>query len=448
MTMEKNRYGKRVLAANVEVSNDTRISGCNNNDIICGTSGSGKTGGYVIPNIQNIDSSLVVSDTKGQLERRFRSELEAKGYQIYTLDLVNPMRSCGYNPMAFIRRYSDGSYREQDILSLARLICPSMDRDDPIWDMSAASYIAFLISYCLETEKREDRKNLVRVGELHRQFSQPNGDVQFLEWVLAHRDSFAAKKYYEITANRIADRMFSSIIGFVNVNLEPYSFREAKNIFAKRSSFANRNISNNFDIKELGNRKTVLFLNVSDTDRAFDQLVNIFYSQTLQLLCSEADANEDGRLKVPVRIIMDDFASSAVIPNFDKIISVIRSRDIYVSLIIQSLSQLESMYSPAVSRTILNNCDHMLYLGSKDLETANYIAAMAKKTPEAILGMSRSKAYLITYGEQAKLVDKIVPYSTVNKPEDTRKEEEEKPQGMQDEGGFMSFDMDDELPFQ
>lgn len=398
------RYGRRVLAANTEVSNDTRISGCNNNDIICGNSGSGKTGGYVIPNIQRIDSSLVVSDTKGQLKRRFEGELKAKGYQVYTLDLVNPMNSCGYNPMAFIRRYADGSCREQDILSLARLICPGKQHEEPIWDQSAASYIAFLISYCLETEP-EEKKNLLRVGELHRQFSRPDGDVQFLEWIDAHGDSFAAKKYYEILANRRADKMFASIMGFVNICLEPYSFREAAHIFACGSSF---------DIRKLGREKTVMFLNVSDTDRTFDRLVNIFYAQALQILCAEADSNEDGRLRIPVRIIMDDFASGAVIPDFDKIISVIRSRDIYVSLIIQSLSQLESMYSYAVSRTILNNCDHILYLGNQDIETADYIAARASKTPEAILSMPRSKAYLITTGEKARLVDKILPYSTVS----------------------------------
>lgn len=410
--MENNsRYGMRTLAYGIEVSNDTRISGCNNNDIICGNSGSGKTGGYVIPNIQNIDGSLVVSDTKGQLERRFKGELKAKGYKVYTLDLVNPMRSCGYNPLTFIRKYPDGSYREQDILSLARLLSPSMDKREPIWDMSAASYLAFLIAYCLEAEPEED-KNLIHIGELHRQFCQPKGDIQFLRWLEEHPESFATKKYKEIQANRTADKMFASILGFVNINLEPYSYKEAQYIFSNKKSF---------DIKELGRRKTVLFLNVSDTDRTFDQLVNIFYSQALDVLCSEADKGKNGRLKVPVRIIMDDFAASATIPNFDKIISVIRSRDIYVSLIIQSLSQLETMYSHAESLTIINNCDHILYLGSQDMETANYIASRANKTPEQIMTMPRDKAYLITTGEKARMVDKIIPYSTVADFEDARK---------------------------
>lgn len=401
--MNKNtRYGSRILAAGIEISNDTRVSSCNNNDIICGNSGSGKTGGYVIPNIQNIDGSLVVSDTKRQLERRFRSRLTARGYQVYTLDLVNPADSCGYNPMAAIRRYPDGSFREQDILTLAHLLCPAKSASEPVWDLSAASYIAFLIAYCLETEAPENR-NLIRVGELHRQFMQKNGDLQFLEWILDHPDSFASKKYSEITANRAADKMFASIIGFVNLCLEPYSFKEARYLFAKENSF---------DIRQLGRSKTVLFLNVSDTDRTYDSLVNSFYTQALQILCAQADSQKDGRLPVPVRFIMDDFASSAVIPDFDKIISVIRSRDIYVSLIIQSLSQLESMYTPAISRTILNNCDHILYLGSQDMDTAAYIAARAVRTPEAVLSMPRDKAYLITTGEKARLVDKIIPYST------------------------------------
>ena len=401
--IQTSRYGCRILASNIQISNDTRISGCNNNDIICGNSGSGKTGGYVIPNIQNIDSSLVVSDTKGQLARRFSAELRAKGYAVYTLDLVNPMNSCGYNPMSFIRQYPDGSYREQDILSLARLICPPKEHLEPVWDLSAASYVAFLIAYCLETESPENR-NLIRVSDLHRRFTRTNGGIPFLEWISEHPDSFASKKYFEISANRVADKMFGSIIGFVNVNLESYSFREAQYIFSNPHSF---------DIRRLGSQKTVLFLNVSDTDRVFDQLVNIFYTQALQILCSEADSNCDGRLTVPVRLIMDDFASSAVIPDFDKIISVIRSRDIYVSLIVQSLSQLESMYTPAVSRTIINNCDHILYLGSQDVETAQYIAARAVRTPETILSMPRDKAYLITSGEKARLVNKILPYSTV-----------------------------------
>ena len=187
--------------------------------------------------------------------------------------------------------------------------------------------------------------------------------------------------------------------------LEPFEFEEAKYIFSGKDCF---------DIRSLGREKTVLFLNVSDTDRTFDQLVNIFYTQALQILCTEADSLPGGKLNVPVRIIMDDFAASASIPDFDKIISVIRSRDISVSLILQSMTQLESMFSHAQALTIINNCDHLLYLGSQDLETANFIGFHANKSPENVLCLPRDQAILLTNGERARIVNKICPYSTVS----------------------------------
>ena len=398
------RYGRRPLAAGIDVSNDTRETLLNNNDIVIGNSGCGKTGGYVVPNIQQIDGSLVVSDTKGQLERRFKRELREKGYQVYTLDLVDPLRSCGYNPLSYVRRYEDGSIREQDVLTIAKILCPITDHHEPIWDMCAASYVAFLIGYCLEALDPQEH-SLETICKLRRQFSQKNGDIPFINWIEDHKESFTSKKYYEIMANRNAEKMWASVEGFVTSNLEPFTFREAEQLFSNKKEF---------DIGELGRKKTVVFLNVSDTDRSLDKLVTTFFTQTLMVLCSQADQNPDGKLKVPVRIIMDDFAAGARIPDFDKTISVIRSRDIYVSLILQSLSQLDTMYMHASSLTIINNCDHIIFMGSQDRETAEFISYRACKTPEVILSMPRDKLYLICTGEKAKLVDKIAPYSTTS----------------------------------
>lgn len=131
---------------------------------------------------------------------------------------------------------------------------------------------------------------------------------------------------------------------------------------------------------------------------------------------------------------MDDFATSAKIPDFDKVISVIRSREISVSLILQSMTQLESMYGKEAATTIVNNCDHLLYLGSQDQQTAEFIGCRAYKTPEAILCMSRSKAYLLTNGEKAQLVDKVSPYSTM--------------EALTDMQSVWSYDFDEEeVPF-
>lgn len=393
----------RILADGIAVSNDTNSTGFNNNDLIIGSSGSGKTGGYVIPNLQNLNDSIVVSDTKGRLTKMFKKPLTERGYRVCTIDLVNPKKSCGYNPLNGIRRYKNGKYREQDVLTLASNIVPMLDVVEPFWEQAAAGYIAFLIAFCLETLPPEEQ-NMISVCKLHTRFVKPGGNLSFMKWAETHKNSYAAKKYTRLSSSITAEKMWSSILEFANRALEPFDFEEARTIFENPDSF---------DISSLGKEKTALFLNVSDTDRTFDQLANIFYTQALQILCSIADSHPDGKLKIPVRIIMDDFAASARIPDFDKIISVIRSRDISVSLILQSMTQLEAMYSHAEATTIINNCDHIIYLGSQDLQTAEFIGNRIFQAPDTVLCTPRDKAIIISSGEKAVIANKIKPYSTL-----------------------------------
>lgn len=395
------KKSKRILAQGIWVSNDTRATGLNNNDLIIGPSGAGKTGGYVIPNLQNLNTSLIVSDTKNTLGKKYSKLLKDKGFQVQTLDFVNPLRSCTYNPLNYIRRKEDGGYYEQDVLTIAHALVPAMDRQEPFWEKAATSYLVFLIAYVLEALP-EDEQNLCSVMEIHRAFCMPDGKVAFDEWVYRNPEGFAARRYKKIKGSISGDKMWGSIIEFASQALEPIDFSEAKAIFGRPSTL---------DVRELGNRKSVLFLNVSDTDRTFDQIINVFYSQALHVLCEQADSRRDSRLKVPVRLILDDFAANARIPDFDKLISIIRSREISVSIILQSLTQLETMYQHAAAMTIINNCDHLLYLGGQDMETAEFIGSRAFKTPETIMNMPRNKAYLLTSGEKAQLVDKIKPYS-------------------------------------
>ena len=227
----------RILAKGIEISNDTRTTGLNNNDIIIGSSGSGKTGGYVVPNIRNITSSLIVSDTKGQLAKRFTKELRAKGYSVYTLDFVNPERSCGYNPLAAVRRYKNGKYREQDILTLANTIMPALDRAEPFWEKAAAGFLVFLIAYCLEALP-ENEHNMMSVCELYNASLLPNGMLPFELWTKKHPDSYSAKKLPQILSAMRAGKMWSSITEFINRALEPFLFSESKEIFANPKSFS------------------------------------------------------------------------------------------------------------------------------------------------------------------------------------------------------------------
>lgn len=153
-------------------------------------------------------------------------------------------------------------------------------------------------------------------------------------------------------------------------------------------------------------RKTALFLSVSDSDRSQDALINIFYTQALQYLMAAADRQPNSRLPIPVRFILDDFSTNTVIPDFDKIISVIRSREIYVSIVIQSLSQLEGLYGYAKAQTIINNCDHCLYLGGTDTQTARYFAEKFNCQVSTVLNLPLDTMFIFERGSEPRKVQK------------------------------------------
>ena len=409
-----NRYDYRYLGDGIKISNDTRTTHLNNNDLIVGSAGSSKTGSIVYAQLKSLkDSSLIVADTKGRLAGMFKKELQAKGYKVRILDFVNPENSCVFNPMSYIRKSGKGMYKDQDIARLATALVPSLDKHEPFWEMSARSMIEFFIAYTLSALPKEDH-NMYTVSRLYRAFLKPRGESAFLPWLDAHPDSLAAKRYSQIKGMQSGEKMMSSIYGFVNLALKPFDYEEFRNVFDPNCFTKTKNGKNAkrtaIDIASLGEEKTVLFLNISDSDHSMDAMVNIFYTQALQTLMSEADKNEDGQLKVPVRIMMDDFASSAVIPDFDKLISVVRSRDIWISIICQSFSQLRTLYSESQALTIINNCDHIVYTGSNDMSSAQFIGTRALKTPEVILCMDRDKEYVLEAGKPVLLVHKIPPY--------------------------------------
>lgn len=454
------RYGKRCLAKGIYVTNDTRVSGLNNNDLVIAGSGAGKTGSIVYTQLKTLsDSSLIVADSKNMLHRMFREELGNKGYKVRVLDFVNPEQSCMYNPLDYVRKNADGSYNEMDIMKISHALIPTLDKNEPFWEIQGRAVLDFFISYTLSALPEEDH-NIYTVCRLYRAFTQDMGESAFIDWIENHQGSFTANRYSQIKNMQTADKMWSSILGFVNVALYPFDvaslhhifdpnmyknaeededvfddymmddidyeeeyyfedgeFEEACELFAVDNPTEESEKSENCEVREelsiesLGKEKTVVFLNISDTDHSIDSLVNLFYTQALQTLVSEADKKENGQLEVPCRIVFDDFASGTVIPDFDKVISVIRSRDIWVTISIQSLSQLESLYSHAQSLTIQNNCDHIVYLGSNDISSAEFIGTRAGRVPEEILAMDRTKEYFIEGGKKAMLVDKVPPYS-------------------------------------
>ena len=407
----------RILAVNRYADNNDIRSGLNNNDLIIGCSGSGKTGGYVIPNIRRRHGSMIITDTKRQLYRTLGKELKDAGYRVYLLDFIEPEQSMGYNPLDYIRKKNSEKgerYHTQDIVSISNILCPVKTRDEPFWETSAQTVISFLIAFTLEALVPEE-KNMVSVVELYRQLCTKSGRKMIEQWCEDNPDSFAAKKYGMFKGIYEADRTWACISQFVSAALNIFDTAEIQNVFHRREE------SKVLNLHRLGQEKTAVFLNVSDTDRYADQLINLFYVQALQTLCQDADRMPMGRLRVPVRFILDDFASNVRIENFDKIISVIRSRNISVSIILQNMTQLNSMYSSDVAATILNNCDHILYLGGQDIETANYIGTRSNKPGETVLLMPPEKAYLLEKGKRGELVDKIKPYEKSLTAQETEK---------------------------
>lgn len=387
----------RLLGRDYTVSNDTWATGLNNNDLIVGPSGAGKTRGYVKPNLLQGGESYIVADTKGNLAREVGPALEAKGYKLLTIDFCGVDSSCGYNPLDYIRREKDGRWNQQDIMTLATALVPLETRNDPFWDYSARYYLAALIAYVMEALPEEEH-TLEYVSALYNEMANPQFATLLRDLEDEDPDSFACRLYRMMGDGKRVEKTFECVRMFLAKCLVLLNCEGPRAMYSS---------DRRLDFAQLGREKTAVFLTVSDTDRSMDPLVNLFYTQAMQGLIRSADRDyPDCRLPVPVRFILDDFATGTVIPDFDNLTSVIRSREIAVSVIIQSLTQLEGLYGKAKAVTIVNNCDHCLYLGGQDVETARVFAEKANRTVDTILTLPRGKAWLFAQGERGRLVDK------------------------------------------
>lgn len=389
---------RRILARDQCVGNNTWETGLNNNDLIIGPSGSGKTRGYVLPNILESNESMIVTDTKGDLCQRTKASLEKRGYVIQEINLTDCITSpYGYNPLDYIR-VENGRCHEQDVMTVAAALVPVGDRRDPFWDLAARSMLACIIAYVMERLPERER-TMDSVTRLFREMGSGRFDTLMKELVEIDPECLAAVQYQMFSLGQQAEKMYASIQGILAEKLSTFTFSGPSFLLDHPQKIS---------LPDIGKRKTAVFLHISDTDRSMDRIAALFYTQALQVLCNAADERRTRRLKVPVRFILDDFAAAAdsCIPDFDRITSVIRSREISVSIILQSLSQLETSYGHSKAMTIVNNCDHLLYLGGQDVETARYIATKANKSMTSVLEMPLDGAWLFTRGAAPRQVRK------------------------------------------
>lgn len=362
----------------------------NKNVLIIGGSGSGKTRFFVKPNLMQMHSSYVVTDPKGTVLLEVGKMLQKNGYRIKVLNTINFTKSCHYNPFAYIRS-------EKDILKLVNTIIVNTKGEgaqatEDFWVKAEKLYYTALISYIWYEAPEEEQNfsmliDLVDASEAREDDEEFKNAVDLLFEELEEKDAnhFAVRQYkkYKLAAGKTA----KSILISCGARLAPFDIRELRDLTAY----------DELELDTLGEQKTAMFVIISDTDATFNFLVSIMYTQLFNLLCDKADDVYGGRLPIHVRCLLDEFANIGQIPNFEKLIATIRSREISASIILQSKSQLKAIYKDNAD-TIEGNCDTTLFLGGKEKTTLKEMAEILGKETIDLYNTSDTRGTSQSYG--------------------------------------------------
>ena len=362
----------------------------NKNILVIGGSGSGKTRFFCKPSLLQGHSSYVCTDPKGTLLPEIGTFLERQKYRIKCLNLINFRKSMRYNPLAYIRS-------EKDILKLVNaLILNTRGEGDKsgedFWVKAERLYYCALIGY-IWYEAPEEEKNFITLLDLINASEareddegyQSPVDLLFAQLEEKDPDHFAVKQYRKF--KMAAGKTLKSILISCGARLAPFDIRELRDLME----------TDELELDTLGDSKSALFVILSDTDSTFNFVAALMYSQLFNLLCDKADDFYGGRLPVHVRLILDEFANVGQIPNFDKLIATIRSREISASIILQSQSQLKAIYKDNAD-TIVGNCDSTLFLGGKEKSTLKEISELLGKETIDSYNQSENRGSQISHG--------------------------------------------------
>ena len=362
----------------------------NKNILVIGGSGSGKTRFFVKPSLMQMHSSYVVTDPKGTVLIECGKLLQRGGYQIKVLNTINFKKSMKYNPFAYLRS-------EKDILKLVNTIIANTKGDgeksgEDFWVKAEKLYYTALIGY-IWYEAPDEEKNFTTLLEMINASEAREDDEDFQNPVdlmferLEEKDPehFAVKQYrkYKLAAGKTA----KSILISCGARLAPFDIKELRELME----------TDEMQLDTIGDRKTALFVIISDTDDTFNFVVSILYTQLFNLLCDKADDEYGGRLPVHVRCLLDEFANIGQIPKFEKLIATIRSREISASIILQSQSQLKAIYKDNAD-TIVGNCDTTLFLGGKEKTTLKEISEILGKETIDSFNTSETRGRELSHG--------------------------------------------------
>ena len=356
----------------------------NKNVLVIGGSGSGKTRFYVKPNLMQMHSSYCVTDPKGTIVLECGKMLEDNGYEIRILNTINFKKSMKYNPFSYI-------HSEKDILKLVQTIIANTKGEgekagEDFWVKAEKLYYTALIAYIYYEAPKEEKNfatllDMIDASEVREDDENYKNPIDRLFEALEKKEPrhFAVKQYkkYKLAAGKTA----KSILISCGARLAPFDIQELRDLMSE----------DELELDCLGDRKTALFVIISDTDDTFNFVVSIMYSQLFNLLCDKADDVYGGRLPIHVRFLLDEFANIGLIPKFDKLIATIRSREISASIILQAQSQLKAIYKDNAD-TIIGNCDSTLFLGGKEKTTLKELSETLGKETIDLYNISETKS--------------------------------------------------------
>ena len=332
----------------------------NKNTLVVGGSGSGKTRFFIKPNILQMHSSFVITDPKGTVVNEVGNALLKNGYRMKIFNTINFKKSMHYNPFSYV-------HDEKDILKLVTTLIANTKGEgkggDEFWEKAEKLLYSALIGYIHYEAPEEEQNfttllemiNAMEVREDDEEFKNPV-DLMFEELAERDPDHFAVRQYakYKLSAGKTA----KSILVSCGARLAPFDIKELREITAY----------DELELDTLGDKKTALFLIMSDTDSTFNFLISMVYTQLFNLLCEKADDVYGGRLPVHVRCLIDEAANIGQIPNLEKLMATIRSREISAALVLQAKSQLKAIYKDNAD-TIIGNCDSQIFLGGSEQTT-------------------------------------------------------------------------------
>ena len=366
------KSANKLMTQNVSIGLNAKKHRRNLNTLVCGGSGAGKTRFYCKPNLMQANTSFVILDPKGEIVRDVGKLLEAKGYEIKVLDLISMEKSHCYNPFVYLRSDND---IQRLVTNLFKSTTPKGSQsNDPFWDTAASMLLLALVFY-LHYEAPGDEQNFAMVMEMLRagaiedeEEPRPSPlDNLFSELEYENPEHIALKYYHSYHSG--SAKTLKSIQITLAARLEKFNLE----------SLAALTTTDELELETLGEKKTALFALIPDNDTSFNFLVSLLYTQLFQQLFYSADHIHGGSLPIPVHFLMDEFANVSLPDDFDKILSVMRSRSVSVSIILQNLAQLKALFEKQWE-SIVGNCDEFLYLGGNEQSTHKYVAELLGKS--------------------------------------------------------------------